>query len=134
MNHIEVSIEFYFRGCCLTPTAVINLDECMRHEEPLEYIYKMLAAENGIGSYSHEFDVMVMEALSFHHASGLASRYLHDGHFDFDGFREAWLEESVVRVLQPIAEKYLGVSNLEEHPSLKRALIEAYQANPHARR
>ncbi|HKI61535.1 MAG TPA: hypothetical protein VKA31_04500 [Mariprofundaceae bacterium] len=128
MNHVEASVEFYFKGIRHTPEAIINLDECMRHEEPLVHIYKALAAENGIGSYSHEFDVMVMEEISFDHPTGLATAFVRNGKFDFEGFEKAWLAERTLKVLQPIASKYLGVENLEKHPDIKAALIAAYQA------
>jgi len=128
MNHVEASVEFYFKGQRFTPAAIIHLDECMRHEEPIEYIYKMLAAENAIGGYSHEFDVMIMEELTFDHATGLATGFVSDGKIDLEGFRKAWLEESTLKVLQPIASKYLAIDNLEDHPDIKAALLAAYQA------
>ncbi|PIP02010.1 MAG: hypothetical protein COW18_09545 [Zetaproteobacteria bacterium CG12_big_fil_rev_8_21_14_0_65_54_13] len=128
MNYVEVQVEFYFKGECFTPTAIINLDDCMRYEEPVLHIFRLLAAENGIGSYSHEFDVMIEGEPLFGCPTGIAVDYVRDNKLDLDGFREAWLEQSAMRLLQPIADRYLGITDLDEHPRLKAALLAAYQA------
>jgi len=128
MNRIEAQVEFSFKGQYLKPSSIINLDECMRGHDPLVYIFRIIAADNGIGSYSHEFDVMIMEELTFNHPTGLAVDHLSDGHFDMDGFHEAWLQQNIIRVLQPIARTHMGITDLDEHPQLKTALIAAYQA------
>ncbi len=128
-NTILASIEFYFRGERHTPWAVINLDACMKHEEPMQQIYHILAAENGIGHYSHEFDVMIMEEISFSEPSGLAVDFFAEGTLDTGGLREAWQQEKTNSTLQSIALKHLGIENLDEHPTLKAALIEAFQAD-----
>jgi len=128
MNYVEVSLEFCFKGVCYSPTAVIDLDSCMHHQDLLPYIYSHLASENGIGIYSYEFDVMVMEEITFSSPSGLVAEYVSDGHLDIDGFKQAWLEENCIRILQPIASRHLGIENLNNHPDLKAALIAAYHA------
>jgi len=128
MNRIEARVEFCFKGQYLKPSSIINLDESMRGHDPVEYIFRIIAADNGIGNYSHEFDVMIMEELTFDHPTGLAVDHLSDGRFDLDAFREAWLQQNTIRVLQPIAKTHMGITDLDEHPQLKAALIAAYQA------
>ncbi len=127
-SYVEASLEFYFRGERHAPSAIIPLDACMRQQDPLAHIYHVLAAENGIGRHSHEFDVMIMEPVRFSNPAGLAVDFVRDGRFDLEGFRRAWLEESILHVLQPIARRHLGIDRLDDHPDIKAALLEAYQA------
>lgn len=129
MNQVEASLIFYFKGVRHELHAIIDLDRCMRHEEPMAAIYEALAVENGIGRHSHEFDVMIMEPIRFSHAEGLVSDFIHDGALDLEAFYPAWLQQQTMKILQPIAARHLGIDNLDEHPALKAALIEAYQAN-----
>ncbi|OIO68680.1 MAG: hypothetical protein CO186_05120 [Zetaproteobacteria bacterium CG_4_9_14_3_um_filter_49_83] len=128
MNFIEASIEFYFKGVRHTPSAVIELDACMHHRDLTVFFYHHLASENGIGSHTYEFDMMVMEEISFSNPSGLATEFFNEGRFDAEGFRERWLKENIVDILQPIASQHLGIDNLNDHPNVKAALIAAYQA------
>ncbi len=128
MNHVEVSLEFYFKGECHKPSAIVPLDQCMRDEDPMSQMYRILAAENGIGSYSHEFDIMIMEPLHFSNPTGLASNFVHNGEFDLEGFRAVWLEDRILQILQPIASTYLGIKDLDSQPDIKAALMAAYQA------
>ncbi|MDX8406392.1 MAG: hypothetical protein R8K50_09635 [Mariprofundus sp.] len=128
MNHVEARVEFYFKGECFTPTAIINLDDCMRQDEPILHIFRLLAAENGIGSYSHEFDLMVEYDLTFDYPTGIAVDFISNNQLDLEGFRNAWLQQQTMQVLHPIAQTYLGIENLDEHPRVKAALLAAYQA------
>jgi len=128
-NTILASIEFYFKGICHDLSAVIDMDACMRHHDAIQYIYHTLASENGIGLYSHELDVMIMEDIEFSNPTGLVASFFNEGELDIDGFDAAWQEQKVVNTLQPIAKKHLGIDNLDEHPALKSALIEAFQAS-----
>jgi len=128
MNAVEASLEFFFKGRRHTPSSVIPLDACMRHEDPIVHMYNLLAVDNGIGTYSHEFDIMVLEPLHFANPIGLATGFVKDGLLDLEGYREAWLAQSVLEVLKPIATKHLGITDLDEHPDIKAALIAAYQA------
>jgi len=128
-NTILASIEFYFKGIRYDLSAVIDMDVCMHHHEPLEYIYHTLASENGIGLYSHELDVMIMEDIEFSNPTGLVASFFNEGELDINGFCAAWQQQKVVNTLQPIAKKHLKIDNLDEHPDVKAALIEAFQAN-----
>jgi len=128
-NTVLANLEFYFKGIRHTPTAVIDLDACLRHDDPMQQIYHMLAAENGIGQHTYELDVMIMEPITFSEPRGLAGGFLHDGVLDIEGLQDAWQQEAIHKILQPIAHRHLGIKNLDEHPALKAALIEAFQAS-----
>ncbi|MDQ6971061.1 MAG: hypothetical protein Q9M30_00280 [Mariprofundaceae bacterium] len=127
-NTVMASIEFYFRGERIAPEALIDLDECLRQENPTPAIYRTLASENRIGIHSHEFDVMILEDIVFSCPAGLACGFVHDGALDLTGLRCLWQQEKIISRLQPIARKHLGIENLDEHPAVKAALIEAFEA------
>ncbi|HCS13082.1 MAG: hypothetical protein COS82_02050 [Zetaproteobacteria bacterium CG06_land_8_20_14_3_00_59_53] len=123
------NVEFCFKGEFIDACAAIDLDLCLRHGEPMHYIYHELGAQNGIGTHTYEFDVMVMEPVEFSHPTGLACRFLADGHLDFDALHQAWEAEKIDDILKPIALRHLGIARLEEHPAIKAALVEAYLAS-----
>lgn len=128
-NSVMATIEFSFKGVVHEAIAFIDLDLCLRHGEPMQYIYHAIAAENGIGSHTYEFDVMLMEPVVYSQPTGLAARFLHDGKLDFAGLEAAWQAEKIDDILKPIAQKHLGIDKLDEHPDIKAALVEAYLAN-----
>jgi len=128
-NTVLASIEFCFRGETLHPSTHIDLDLCLRQAEPMQYVYRAAAADNGISLYSYEFDLMVMEPVRFSEPTGLATGFVADGRMDLDVLLKAWREEVIHRSLQPIAQRHLGIDDLDAHPALKAALIEAYQAD-----
>ncbi len=129
MNRVEVSLEFFFKGQHHALSAIIDLDQCLRHEEPMVAIYDALASENGISRHSYEYDVLVMEPIRFGQATGRVADYICDGALDLEAFYPVWLEEQSLKVLQPIAARHLGIEDLDEHPRLKAALLEAYRAS-----
>jgi len=128
-NTVLASLEFYFKGVRHDLSAVIDMDACMRHDDAIQYIYHTLASENGIGLYSHELDVMIMEDIQLSNPTGMVADFFNEGELDIDGFYKAWQLQKVINTLQPIAKKHLGIDNLDEHPALKSALIEAFQAS-----
>jgi len=127
-NTVMANLEFCFKGIRHTPSAVIDMDVCMRHPEPIVQAYRILASENGIGLHSYEFDVMIMENIEFTEPSGLVTEFLNDGALDLEGLHQAWQQQKIHNLLQPIAKRHLGIDKLDDHPALKAALIEAYQA------
>lgn len=89
----------------------------------------MIATQNGLDRYRHEYDVMLMEPIQFSQATGLAAQYINDGEFDIDGFLVARKKQAVIELLQPIAKRHLAIESLAEHPKLQAALFDAYYAN-----
>ncbi len=129
-SHITASIEFYFKGDKFVFSCDINIASWLRdHQCDMEALYDILATQNGLDRYRHEYDVMVMEPVEFSHATGLAAQYLHDKAFDIDGFLAARKQKEITTTLQAIAKKHLDIESLEEHPTLQAALLDAYQAN-----
>jgi hypothetical protein len=86
-----------------------------------------LAKAGDIGFYSHELDVMMSEELEFEEPKGLVEQFLTDGVLDWQGLKKAWKESSQVLEVAVIANKFFNVENMDEHPKLAAALMEAYQ-------
>jgi len=128
-NSVLARIEFSFKGEEIEAVAVIDLDLCLRHGEPMHFIYHELAAQSGIGSHTYEYDVMVMEQAAFSNPTGIATDFTEDGRIDFDGLHAAWKQQKIDDTLRPIALRHLGIDNLDERPEVKAALTEAYLAN-----
>lgn len=126
-NSITISAQFDFRGKTFRPAITLELDWLMERGAELPDYHQRLAAENGIDPYSYEYEVLESSELVFENATGLAAEYVMDGHFDFEGFRQRWLEQSELGALERIARKHLGVEQLDQQPALKGALLEAYR-------
>jgi len=124
-NSIRVSTVYSFRGERFTPSAVIDLDALVDRGEAADF-HALLARQTGIDTYSYAFEVMQQSALQFSQASGLAAAHLHDGHFDITGFIAALRQHRIMPQLQAVASDILGLDNLEEHPSIRAALLQAY--------
>ena len=60
--------------------------------------------------------------------SGIAARCCRDGEFDWPRFQRDAHEEAELRALRSIAERMLGVADLDGRADLKAALLAAYRA------
>jgi hypothetical protein len=127
-NSVVASVVFYFKGERHAPALAIDLDELMAREGGVERLHHAIAIANRIDAYSYEYEVMQAEELFFDEPQGLAVEYCHDGEFDFEGYRARWQELQVLERVRPIAERCVGVSDLDAKPKLKAALIAAYLA------
>jgi acetylornithine/succinyldiaminopimelate/putrescine aminotransferase len=58
---------------------------------------------------------------------GLAAEFLNDGVFDLEGFIARRGESHLIDSLHAIALREMGIEDLDQHPQLKNALIQAYQ-------
>lgn len=125
-SSITASMKFYFKGQAITPRIVLDLDLCMGRSGELPNLYDELAANNGIGTYSYEYEMMLGEEIQFGDAKGLAEDFLRDGVFDAEGFKKAWQESKVVDVLAGIAREEMGATDLQQQPQLKNALLKAF--------
>lgn len=126
-NSIDAHIEFSFKGKTHLFSTTIDLDRLALRGESLEHIHQLLAAKGGIDTYSYEYDVMLEEEIRFDHAQGLAAEFLQDGHFDLEAFAVRWHDEQVFAALRAIASETMGIADLEQHPQLKNALLQAYR-------
>ncbi len=125
-NSVVVGVEFYFKGEKFTPSIPLDLDQFVRSGGGFEELYPTIARQNGIGAYSYEFEMMQAEELTFSEATGIAADYVHDGRLDVEGFKVALSEQQGLEVIRPIAEEHLGVTELNQQPDLKAALLAAY--------
>lgn len=127
-NSIDAQIEFSFKGQTYADSATINLDELMERRGALPSMHGILADRMEIDAYSYLYEVMLESEISFTNARGLAAAFVSDGAFDFEAFMAAWQENKVLGLLQSIAEREMGIADLADHPALKKALFQAYQA------
>ncbi|NWF39857.1 hypothetical protein F3F96_11995 [Mariprofundus sp. NF] len=127
-NSLQATLEFDFRGERFTPSITVDLDSAIIRNGHLEKLYDMLATSIGLDSYRYEYDVMVMQEITFSEPTGLACEFICDGKFDFDGFALQWARQQIITAVQPIAEKHLNISDLAQHKDIQAALIECYQA------
>ena len=125
-NSIRVSLVFSFKGETLSPSAVLDLDALASLETAPDF-HSLLARQAGIDTYSYAFEVMQQAELHFSEASGLAVAYLHDDRFDFTGFAAAYRQSGPSYHLQEIASRVLAIDNLDDHPEIREALLQAYQ-------
>lgn len=126
-NSIEISAQFDFRGETFRPTMTLDLNHVMETGMELPDYHHMLAIENGISLYSYEYEVLESSELMFSGAKGLAGDFLQQGRFDFQGFRQCWLEHRELSALQALAQRHLGVDDLSQQPALQEALLEAFR-------
>jgi hypothetical protein len=126
-NHITASVEFYFKGEKIVSSIEIDIDSHMQASGQLPDLYPLLAQAINLGFYSYEYEMLQAETILFSKAKGLIAEHVNEGLLDFDAFESAWKENSVIEKLQTIAQQNLSVEDLQQHPELKNALLEAYR-------
>ncbi|MDX8397617.1 MAG: hypothetical protein R8K49_04785 [Mariprofundaceae bacterium] len=130
-NQLTAAIEFYYQGKCFNFSTVLDVDVWLHtHQADMEALYDLIAGANGLDRYRHEYDVMVLEPISFSEASGMVVDYVNSGEFDVAGFQAAVKQKKAIDTLQEIAQKHLDIDNIEAHPKLTAALLEAYHSKP----
>lgn len=131
-NKLMASVVFYFKGERYAPAMLLDLDELMRRAGGLGNLHHTIAVANNIDAYSYEYEMMLAEEIHFSRPEGMAAEFVADGCFDIEGFTAKWQEQQVVKAVRPIAERCVGVSDLDSKPKLKAALIAAYLAGKEA--
>ncbi|MBZ0106524.1 MAG: hypothetical protein K8H84_12950 [Sulfuricella denitrificans] len=131
-NSIDAHIEFSFKGETHSLFARIDLDDFLGPGALPPSIHAVLAREHGIDTYSYLYEVMQEEDIRFDNAQGLASNYLKDGMFDMEGCFTGLQENMTLDLLQAISKRELGIADLEQHPALKKALLQAYSLGKNA--
>jgi hypothetical protein len=126
-NSIVARIEFDFKGERFTPSATIDLDELMEKQGCIASLYPIIAHKNDIDAYSYHYEVMEQEDIKFDHAEGMVTNYLNNCVLDVDGFEKKWHEMKIYVTLKSIAKRYMDIDDLEQHPKLMNALIEAFR-------
>ena len=131
-NRLRVTATFSFRGETFHPEIVLDLDRFLAEGGQLEEIYPRLAAANGIGSYSYEYEMLKAVPLHFDQPEGVVGEYLHNGRLDLEGLRGALQRQSQLDALEAIAREKMGIGSLQELPGLAETLLAAYEAGQKA--
>ncbi len=125
-NSITARIEFSFKGENYVYSSVLNLDLLLKQYVQLPALYAIMATEHGIDTYSYLYEVMQESDIEFTDPQGYAMDYMSHGEFDVQAFAKNWQYQKAASLLQPIANRELGIADLNEHPALKAALVAAY--------
>lgn len=127
-NTLRARLAFSFKGETREFDSVFDLDALVTEGEEEPNFHHLLAAANGIDSYSYMYEVLESHDIDFSEPTGIAAHCLHDGHFDWPLFERLQREEPELRAVKTIAEHMLGVADLDDRPDLKAALLAAYRA------
>ena len=127
-NRVRVSATFSFLGETFHPELVLDLDRFLTEGKGLADIYPMLAAANGIGGYSYEYEVLEATPLHFDRPEGLVGDYLDSGSLDLAGLRKALQQHKRLELLAELAREKMGVDDLDTIPGLAETLLAAYAA------
>ena len=132
-NKIDATVTFSFKGETYTLSSTIDLDALMVQSGSLLHLYALLARENGIDTYSYLYEVMEQSPIRFVNAQGVVADFVDNEVLDVEGFQKQWQQSKVVDLLQSIASRELNIDDLENHPELKNALLEAYDCGKSAK-
>jgi len=127
-NTVRARMAFSFRGETYALEASIDLDPYIGEAGEEPNFPLLLAKASGIDPYSYLYEVLESHEIEFSEATGIAARCCHDGAFDWPRFLRDVREESDLRVARLIAERALGVPDLDGRADLKAALLAAYRA------
>ncbi len=110
----------------------IDLDALMREHGSLPRLHHILAMTNDIDTYSYLYEVMEQSPIRFVNAQGAVADFVDNEALDIEGFQQQWRQSRIIDMLQSIASRELSVDDLENHPELKNALLEAYHCGKSA--
>lgn len=128
-NSITVSIPFYFKGVEHAPSTQFNLENwVIKGDGELPDFCRVIAQENGIGSYSYELEVMESSDVVYQNPQGFAIPFFDETTqaFDFDGFKQFWIAHQAFGLLNGISQQFLGkdlVADSAEHQALVAAFV-----------
>jgi hypothetical protein len=125
-NSIDAAVEFSFKGVDYHYTTCLDLDLLFRQHDAMPSIHVMLARAHSVDTYSYLYEVMQEEEIAFSNPQGTARDYVVDGEFDQSALATNWQNAQAAALVQPIAEAELGITSLDLHPDIKRALVAAY--------
>ena len=126
-NKVTASILFSFKGQTLTPSVELDLDQQMQAGGKLPDLYPLIARANGYDMYSYEYEMMQAEEIQFSQPEGLIADFIQDGKLDIEAFESAWHTQQILDKLQRIASEHLNIDDLQQHPDVQTALLEAYK-------
>ena len=127
-NTVRIRLSFSFRADDHDLETRIDLDACAAEAGEAPDFHLLLARQAGIDPYSYLYEVLESHDIEFSEATGLAAPCCRDGRFDWLEFERQRREERDMEVVRAIAERTLGVGDLDERADLKAALLAAYRA------
>ena len=127
-NIITASVEFYFKGNKISASIELDLDQHMQATGRMPALFPLLAKASELDVYSYEYEMMQAEEIVFSDAKGLVKEYVVNTILDIAGFESAWQEKSVLTNIQSIAERNMGINDLQDHPELRQTLLEVYES------
>lgn len=127
-NTVRARLAFSFRAEDHDLDTRIDLDACAAEAGEAPDFHLLLARQAGIDPYSYLYEVLESHDIAFSEAAGLAALCCRDGRFDWAEFERLRKEERDMEVVREIAERMLGVGDLDARADLKAALLAAYRA------
>lgn len=124
-NTVRARLAFSFKAESYELDTTIDLDQRVG-EEPNFHL--LLARAGGIDPYSYLYEVLESHEIVFSDPTGVARQSCQDGCFDWSRFEQDWREEQDMQAIRVIAERMLGVRDLEDRSDIKAALLAAYRA------
>lgn len=131
-NTVTISIKFFYKGDEHSPSVTIELDEIILTTNDLSHFYPILAKENNYDMYSYEYEMMQAEPLHFSNPQGLIADFISDNALDITAFVAAWKKDLRMTQLSVIAKETMDINNLNEHPELADALLQAFELGQNA--
>jgi hypothetical protein len=126
MNSIDVSVNFSFQGIHYTPEITIDLDVYIQQKEPTSF-HRLIANEHQIDCYSYLYEVLESSDIFFRNPQGLAITHTQGEDFNMLSYAKQWEEKKVLEQLLQIAKNEMDIVDFSDHPSLKNALLQAYE-------
>lgn len=127
-NILRARLDFSFKGEPYELDTTLDLDRCSAEPGEEPNFHLLLAKAGGIDPYSYLYEVLESHKIEFSEATGVAALCCRDGQFDWPEFERLRQEEQDMKVVRGIAERTLGVGDLDELADLKTALLAAYRA------
>jgi hypothetical protein len=126
-NTLRARLDFSFKGEPYELDTTIDLDRCTAEPGELPNFHRLLAKAVGIDTYSYLYEVLESHEIEFSEATGPAAQCCRDGQFDWLEFERLRQEALDMQVIRAIAERTLGVGDLDQRADLKDALLAAYR-------
>lgn len=125
---LRARLDFSFKGEPYELDTTFDLDRCTAEPGEQPNFHLLLAKAAGIDTYSYLYEVLESHEIAFSEATGPAALCCSDGQFDWPEFERLRQEDEDMQVIRAIAERILGVGDLDERADLKEALLAAYRA------
>jgi hypothetical protein len=131
-NSIRARLTFSFMAETYELDSIIDLDRHIGDSGEEPNFFLLLAKASGIDPYSYLYEVLESHEIVFSEPTGIAALSCHDGQFDWRQFEQHRREDRAVHAIREIAERTLGMRDLDQHAQLKAALLAAYRAGKDA--